>query len=162
MFGLAILLVLGSGFLHSVWNLFTKKSLNKNVFLWCCQLVAIVAFLPWTILEWDSRQWVGTSLIVILASMVLHGLYVTLLAATYSIGDLSQVYPIMRGTSPLLVPLLGVTLLNEKLTVMGWLGVLSIVAGIALLSNIGMNYKRTGRQWCWVELWLREGTCSFY
>ena len=37
-----------------------------------------------------------------------------LLAAAYSIGDLSQVYPIMRGTSPLLVPLLGITLLNES------------------------------------------------
>ena len=52
MFGIAVLLVLGSGFLHSVWNLYTKKSVNKNVFLWFCQLVAIIVFLPWTILEW--------------------------------------------------------------------------------------------------------------
>ncbi|PYI53416.1 DMT family transporter [Paenibacillus flagellatus] len=140
MFGIAIVLVLGSGFLHSIWNLYTKKSLNKNVFLWFCQLVAIILYLPWTIFEWDSSQLAGTGLLVVAASMILHGLYVILLAATYTVGDLSQVYPIMRGTSPLLVPLLGVTLLGEQLTAGGWCGVISIVLGIALVSNI--KFKR--------------------
>jgi len=139
LFGIAILLVLGSGFLHSVWNLYTKKSLNKNVFLWFCQLVAILAFLPWTIIEWDTSHLNGTGLLIILASIFLHGLYVVLLAATYSIGDLSQVYPIMRGTSPLLVPLLGMALLHEKLSFIGWLGVVSIVLGIALVSEIKLK-----------------------
>lgn len=136
MFNLAILLVLSSGFLHSVWNLYTKRSINKKVFLWFCQLVAIFIFLPWTIIEWENAQLTSSGVWIIVASMFLHGLYIILLAATYSIGDLSQVYPIMRGTSPLLVPLLGVTLLNEKLSALGWIGVISIVVGIALLSNI--------------------------
>ncbi|HUC93480.1 MAG TPA: DMT family transporter [Paenibacillus sp.] len=138
--GAAVLLVIGSGFLHSVWNLYTKRSINKNVFLWYCQLVAIILFLPWTIMEWDIAQFTGTGFWVILASMFLHGLYVTLLAVAYSIGDLSQVYPIMRGTSPLLVPLIGVTLLHERLTAWGWIGVIAIVAGIILLSDI--KFKR--------------------
>ena len=143
MFGIAIMLVLGSGFLHSVWNMYTKKSLNKNVFLWFCQLVAAIVFLPWAIMEWSGSELSGTGAWIILASMLLHGLYVVLLAAAYSVGDLSQVYPIMRGTSPLLVPLLGVTLLNEKLSLVGWLGVISIVLGIALLSDI--KFKRNER-----------------
>lgn len=142
MFGIAILLVLGSGFLHSAWNLYTKKSLNKNVFLWFCQLVAVIAFLPWTILEWDGGQWNGTGILIVLASMLLHGLYVILLAAAYSAGDLSQVYPIMRGTSPLLVPLLAVIFLQEQLSLIGWLGVVSIVLGIVLLSDV--KFKRDG------------------
>lgn len=58
-----------------------------------------------------------------------------MLAAAYEAGDLSQVYPIMRGASPLLVPLAGVLLLGEPLTLRGWLGVLAIIAGIALLSE---------------------------
>lgn len=132
----AFLLVLCSGFLHSVWNLYTKKSINKNVFLWFCQLVAILILMPWAIMEWGSTQLNNTGWWIILVSAVLHGLYTILLAATYSIGDLSQVYPIMRGTSPLLVPLIGVTLLGEKLTSMGWIGVVFIVIGIALLSNV--------------------------
>lgn len=138
---LAILLVLGSGFLHSIWNLFTKRSLDKNAFLWFCQLAAFLIFLPWTIMEWDAIQFTSTAGWIVLASMILHGLYMVLLAATYSIGDLSQVYPIMRGTSPLLVPLLGVTLLNEYLSIYGWIGILTIVAGIALLSNIKIRSK---------------------
>ncbi|CAG7644951.1 DMT family transporter [Paenibacillus allorhizosphaerae] len=133
---IAILLVLGSGFLHSVWNLYTKRSINKNVFLWFCQLIAIVIFLPWAVLEWDSSGLTITGWGVIVASMIVHGLYVLLLAAAYTVGDLSQVYPIMRGTNPLLVPILGVTLLNEKLTAPGWMGVLAIVTGIVLLSNV--------------------------
>jgi len=158
MFGIAILLVLGSGFLHSVWNLYTKKSLNKHVFLWFCQLVAIIVFLPWTIFEWNSSQLYGTGLMIILASMLLHGLYVILLAAAYSVGDLSQVYPIMRGTSPLLVPLLGVTLLNETLSFIGWVGVLSIVLGIVLLSNIKFKRKQLSSSRAPL-LALAVGTC---
>jgi drug/metabolite transporter (DMT)-like permease len=136
MLGLAVLLVLGSGFIHAVWNLFTKRSMNKNVFLWCCQLIAIAVFLPWTILELDSVDYTFTTVALVAASMLLHGLYVVLLAAAYSIGDLSQVYPIMRGTSPLLVPLAGVLLLGEKLSPFGWAGVALIVAGILLSSGI--------------------------
>jgi drug/metabolite transporter (DMT)-like permease len=142
-FSSAVLLVLGSGLLHSIWNLYTKRSINKNVFLWFCQIVAIIIFLPWTIVEWDSSQITITGCWVILASIFLHGLYVLLLAAAYSVGDLSQVYPIMRGTSPLLVPLLGVTLLNEKLTTLGWMGVISIVIGIALLSNLKLKHNES-------------------
>ncbi|WP_028612549.1 DMT family transporter [Paenibacillus harenae] len=138
MFSLAVILVLGSGCLHSIWNLYTKRSINKNIFLWFCQLVAIIVFLPWTIVEWDDSLTI-TGCWAILASMLLHGMYIRLLAATYSVGDLSQVYPIMRGTSPLLVPLLGVTLLNEKLTAFGWIGVTCIVIGIVLLSNIKLK-----------------------
>lgn len=136
MLGIAMLLVLGSGFIHSVWNLYTKRSRNKSVFLWYCQLIAVFAFLPWTILELDAVRWTGSAAALLAASMVLHGLYVLLLAAVYSIGDLSQVYPIMRGTSPLLVPLLGVFVLGETLSSIGWSGVALIVLGIVLVSDI--------------------------
>jgi drug/metabolite transporter (DMT)-like permease len=143
MLGIAFLLVVASGFLHSVWNLFAKRSLNKKVFLWFCQLFAFFAFLPWMAVEWDGNAMRGPALIALVASMCLHGLYMNLLAATYTVGDLSQVYPIMRGTSPLLVPLIGVTLLGEQLSVTGWAGVVSIVVGMALLSEIKLKRSET-------------------
>ncbi|MDF2715009.1 MAG: rane protein [Paenibacillus sp.] len=142
MLGIAVLLVLGSGFIHAVWNLYTKRSLNKHVFLWCCQLIAIAVFLPWTIAELDQVHYSSAALIVVSASMLLHGLYVVLLAAAYSAGDLSQVYPIMRGTSPLLVPLAGVLLLDERLSLFGWAGVGLIVVGIVLVSGIRLERKQ--------------------
>lgn len=158
MLGIAVLLVLGSGFIHAVWNLYTKRSLNKHVFLWCCQLIAIAVFLPWTIVELERASLSQTALIVVAASMLLHGLYVVLLAAAYSAGDLSQVYPIMRGTSPLLVPLAGVLLLDERLSPFGWAGVGLIVAGIVLISGIRLE-RRSGNSLKAPLLALAVGLC---
>lgn len=140
---IAILLVLGSGFLHAIWNLYTKKSLNKNVFLWFCQWVAILIFLPWFLQDIRDLHLPTEGYLLLMASMILHGLYVFLLALTYSVGDLSQVYPIMRGTSPLLVPFAGVFLLNEHLSPFGWVGVILIIGGIVLLSEIRFFRKST-------------------
>lgn len=130
--------MVASGLIHSVWNLFTKKSVNKVVFLWFCQWAAIVIFLPFTVRELATfgHPLQSFGLILLLVSVLLHGVYVLLLAKTYSIGDLSQVYPIMRGTSPLLVPLVGVLILGEHLSFAGWIGVVSIVIGIFLIGGL--------------------------
>jgi uncharacterized membrane protein len=134
---IAVSLVILSGLIHSIWNLFAKKSINKNVFLWFCQWVAIVIFLPFVLFEIKAIEFVPvTGWLFIIASMTLHGAYVLLLAKTYTIGDMSQVYPIMRGTSPLIVPIIGVLLLSEHLKFIGWIGIISIVAGIFLVGDI--------------------------
>jgi uncharacterized membrane protein len=133
---LAIILVILSGLSHSVWNLFTKKSINKNAFLWFCQWAAILIFLPVVIFEIPTIEQVPTSgYFLILTSMLLHGAYVLLLAKSYTIGDMSQVYPIMRGTTPLLVPIFGVLLLSETVHWLGWIGILCIVSGIVLVGD---------------------------
>lgn len=141
MFSIALFLVVASGLIHSIWNLFAKKSVNKVVFLWFCQWAAIMIFLPFTVRELVALghplQSIG--LILLLVSVLLHGIYVLLLARTYSIGDLSQVYPIMRGTSPLLVPLIGVLILGEHLSITGWIGVVFIVIGISLIGGFRLG-----------------------
>jgi uncharacterized membrane protein len=137
MISIAVFLVILSGFIHAVWNLFTKRSINKIVFLWHCQWVAVIVFMPLVILELDTIHTVkAAGWLLVLASMLLHGTYVLLLAKAYTIGDMSQVYPIMRGTSPLLVPIIGVLLLSEHLQLMGWLGIIGIVVGICLAGEI--------------------------
>jgi Predicted permeases len=73
----------------------------------------------------DPQGWM-----IITASLIIHGVYIYLVAQAYKLGDLSQVYPIMRGTSPLLVPVFGVLLLDERLQLTGWIGVTCIVIGI--------------------------------
>ncbi|WP_027084441.1 DMT family transporter [Cohnella panacarvi] len=130
-------LVLISGFVHSVWNLFAKRSINKHAFLWLCCGTSSIMFLPfvWSDQEAfsdvDPQGWV-----IIAASVIIHGVYIYLLATAYKIGDLSQVYPIMRGTSPLLVPVFGVLLLNERLQLVGWIGIACIVIGIVRAGNL--------------------------
>jgi len=140
-YSVALIFVVLSGLIHSVWNLFAKKSVNKIVFLWFCQWAAIIIFLPFTIKELASFRFPIPSigLMLLLVSVLFHGVYVFLLAKTYTIGDLSQAYPIMRGTSPLLVPLIGVLILNEHLSSIGWIGVICIVFGILFIGGIGIG-----------------------
>jgi uncharacterized membrane protein len=70
-----------------------------------------------------------------LLSGVIEAVYFVLLAAAYRRGDLSVVYPIARGTAPLLLVAVGVGLLGEQLGVPGWLGVGGLIAGFLLLQR---------------------------
>lgn len=137
MLAVSILLVFTSGFIHSIWNLYTKKSIHKQAFLWFCQLVATVVYFPLAVFEFSQLDAVPVSgWIYVWVSMALHGLYILLLAMTYTVGELSQVYPIMRGISPLLVPLVGSFVLNEHLKFVAWIGVFGIVIGILIAGDV--------------------------
>lgn len=141
MYVVAICLVLMSGLVHSVWNLFTKQSINKIVFLWFCQWAAIIIFLPFTVRDLArlGHPIQSMGLIFLFISILLHGTYIVLLAKAYSIADLSQAYPIMRGTSPLLVPFIGVLVLGEHLSLIQWSGVFCVIIGICFIGNIGFR-----------------------
>lgn len=132
---LALLMVVGSGALHATWNLFTKQSGNKIAFLWWAQAVAVAAFLPLALMEAYTLEWSGSAVMWLAASMALHGIYVVLLALAYEAGDLSLVYPLMRGTGPLVVPIVGTMLLGERLMADDWAGVALIVIGIVMLGE---------------------------
>ena len=135
MFATAVFLVILSGLLHAVWNLYAKQSLNKAVFLWSCQWVAVAVYLPWAVSAVAERRIPAAGWGFLAAAASLHGMYTVLLSRTYTAGDLSQVYPLMRGVSPLLTPIIGVWMLGERLTPPGWGGVGCIVAGVWILGN---------------------------
>jgi hypothetical protein len=109
----AFLLVLASGFLHADRDLLAKRSGDKRTFLWAAQTVSALLYPPWSWHDLARTEPAWSGWLFLLLSVLLHGVYLHLLAATYEAGDLSQVYPIMRGTSPLLVPLIGVLLLGR-------------------------------------------------
>lgn len=135
---LPILLVLASGMCHAVWSMFTKRSLNKSIFLWSIMMVSTVLLLPTLITElWSQPALSAGAYALLLLSIALQALYSWLLSITYEMGDLSQVYPVMRGTSTLLIPLIGVFFLKESLSVYGWTGIACMLGGFAVLSGIG-------------------------
>jgi len=70
----------------------------------------------------------------IAASSVLQVVYFLLVARTYRLADMSQAYPLMRGTAPLLVALVGALLLGQHLAPMAWLGVALICGGIVAMA----------------------------
>lgn len=153
MFPIALVLVITSGLLNAVWNLFAKRSLNKGVFLWSLQWVAVIVFLPWAVGAIKHRQIPLQGWMFLILSALLHGIYVMLLVRTYESGEFSQVYPLMRSVSPILVPMLGILILGERLSIVGWFAIAAISVGIWMLgdwrfcrgTNDGRPSKSSGR-----------------
>lgn len=135
----SLVLVVLSGLFHATWNAMAKSSADKNAFLWYCQLIPIVLFMPWALSTWHDATFTIASMLLLTASAVIHGGYCLLLAKSYTVGDLSQAYPVMRGTSPLLVPLVSVTMFGESLPLLGWLGILLIVVGIISINGLRLK-----------------------
>ncbi len=135
MFIVAISLVIGSGIFHAIWSMLTKKSMNKQFYLFLISIPSTAVFLPSMISELIRKGIILEGLFLLLLSLIIEGLYAFLLSRSLSIGDLSRVYPMMRGTSIFLIPVCGVIFLNENLTLWGW---------IAIVLTIGVGLCTTG------------------
>jgi drug/metabolite transporter (DMT)-like permease len=73
----------------------------------------------------------------VIASVVIHLLYFIGLSESYRVGDLGQVYPIARGTAPLMTAALSAPLLGEALGFVAWIGIVALAGGVLLLSVRG-------------------------
>ena len=135
MLALSIMLVVFSGLAHAVWNTLAKQSVNKQLFLWIILVPTTIALLPHFITEVIHSSLPVEAFILIGLSLFLQSCYAVLLSKSYDVGDMSQVYPIMRGTSTLLIPLIGVMFLGESLSNWGWIGLFFILSGIFLMSG---------------------------
>ena len=71
------------------------------------------------------------------ASVVIHLVYFASLIESYRTGDLGQVYPIARGSAPLMTAGVTSIFVGEKLSALGWTGIAVLVAGVLLLSARG-------------------------
>ena len=125
----AFLLVLFAALLHASWNALIKSGGSTE--LDTVALTIAAALLAALVLPFISQPapaawpWLA-------ASVVLHVGYFLMLGAVYRHGDLSHVYPLMRGIAPLLVALTGALFLGESLSVLVWAGIALICAGILL------------------------------
>ncbi len=125
-------LVLMAAVLHAAWNTFLKVSHERTLVLVLMMgtgSLACLVFIPFVArpadASWPFLFW----------SVVFHvGYYATLLGA-YRWGDLSQVYPIARGTGPLLVVAVSAPLLGESLEPVEMLGVVAACLGVASLAH---------------------------
>jgi drug/metabolite transporter (DMT)-like permease len=73
----------------------------------------------------------------LLASTAIHVAYFLTLAEAYRSGDLGQIYPIARGTAPMITAVIAGVLLHEALGIYGWTGVMMLAIGILLLAFKG-------------------------
>ena len=70
----------------------------------------------------------------LVASALIHLLYFAALIESYRAGDLGLVYPIARGSAPLMTAVASTLFVSEHLTLMGWSGIVTLAAGVLLLS----------------------------
>ena len=128
------LAVLAAAAFHAGWNAILKLRLEPllamSLIAAASGLVA-VPLLPFV----DTPH--PDSWIFLFASLVIHFVYYIALAEAYRTGDLGQVYPIARGTAPLLTAIGASLWLGEYLGLVGWTGISVLAAGIVLLSLRG-------------------------
>ena len=133
----ALALVLIAALLHALWNIVAKKTGGGAHFVLMGALMIVTVWAPlglwfaWRELPgWGVREW-G----MVLASGLAHLVYFNVLLAGYRAADLTVVYPVARGTGPLLSSVAAVVVLGETLGARGIVGVLAITLGILLIAG---------------------------
>jgi drug/metabolite transporter (DMT)-like permease len=76
----------------------------------------------------------------IIASVVVHLAYYWLMISAYRAGDLSLVYPLMRGVAPLITAIAGIAVLGEMPAPVAWAGMLLISGGVFLLGYRALGH----------------------
>ena len=136
---LALGLVLVSGFLHALWNLLAKRASGdagggpRRRRRWRALDGDLRA--PGGLRPYRGRARGGGGLLFVFGTGVLHVGYFLSLQKGYQVGDLSVVYPLARGTGPLLASGAAILLLGERAGPVAWAGILLIVAGVFLLAR---------------------------
>ncbi|HIE76066.1 MAG TPA: EamA family transporter [Gammaproteobacteria bacterium] len=131
-------LVLGAALLHAAWNTLVKTAADPLVSVGALSLVTAV---PGLLLVLVVPIPTLTALPYLAGSVVLHFGYYLFLVSAYRVGDLSHVYPISRGSAPLLVALGGIVFAQEQLPVLTLFGIVITSIGIMLLAISGVNSK---------------------
>jgi drug/metabolite transporter (DMT)-like permease len=133
----ALALVLAAAFCHALWNLAAKQAGGDQRFVLLVALMISVLWAPvglWA--AWGVvPHWGGVEWAFILASAATHVVYFTVLLRGYRASDLTVVYPVARGTGPLLSSAGAVLLLGEALSPLGMVGVGAIAGGVFLIAG---------------------------
>jgi drug/metabolite transporter (DMT)-like permease len=140
----ALALVLLAALTHASWNISAKVAAESRHFVWLFSVGSVLVYGPVVAAvvfverpEFEARHWLALG-----ATSILHLLYSLSLQAGYRHSDLSVVYPIARGTGPLLSFIGAGILLGEALTARSVAGMLLIVGGILLVAGLLGHHRR--------------------
>lgn len=133
----AFALILLAGLIHASWNIVAKKVGGDARFAFFTSVLMMLFWAPlgwWmgrhVVPLWGVREWA-----LIGVSGVLHVLYFVILLRGYRQADLTVVYPLARGSGPLLSSLAAIVLLGEQVTALGGLGIAGVVGGVFLIAG---------------------------
>ncbi|MEU9016023.1 EamA family transporter [Actinomadura sp. NPDC048394] len=128
------LAVIFAGVLHATWNAIAKGAPDRWASFALIGLGEAVVVVPMGLIVGppDRAAWPW-----LVASAAVHIVYMGLLLAAYQLGDFSQVYPLARGSAPLLVAVVAAVALGERLTWAQDAGVAAVCGGLVVLAFAG-------------------------
>ena len=133
-------LVVLAALLHASWNLLAKKSGGGAAFVLLGNVVVMVLYSPVLLIWWwyspslvadiTQQQW-----LIMAVSAAVHIGYSLSLQRGYQLADYGVVYPVARGTGPLLSSVTAIVFFGEAVNLFSGLGILAIVVGIFVLAG---------------------------
>ena len=146
MSGLALALVLAAAVIHATWNYLLKRSGGGTPFVWLFATLSAVIYAPLAVgvLWWTRPALTWVSYVLIAATAIIHTAYFMLLDRGYRSGDLSLVYPLARGSAPLITVLAAVVLLGERPSPVAIAGALLIAGGAMTLTGSVGKLRASG------------------
>jgi drug/metabolite transporter (DMT)-like permease len=133
----ALALVILAGLIHASWNIAAKKASGDVRFTFFSSVVLAVFWAPvglwfawqevpgWGLLEWG----------LVVASGLVHVVYFIVLLRGYRKADLTVVYPLARGSGPLLSSMVAIFVFGEQISVWGLVGIAGVVLGVFLIAG---------------------------
>lgn len=158
MTGFALALILVAAFVHASWNFLAKRAGGGATFVWLFAALSALFYLPVAIgvCLWQRPHVGGIETLFLAGSAVLHLFYFLLLQRGYAHGDLSVVYPVARGSGPVLATAAAVAILGERPTVPALAGAALVITGVFVISG-GLQGFRRGRAGRSVSFGLATG-----
>ena len=133
----ALALVLVAALLHAGWNIVAKRSGGGPHFVLRGAVMIVVLWSPLgLVLAWQQLPaWGRLDWAMVFASGIAHLVYFNCLLAGYRAADLTVVYPVARGTGPLVTAFASLVVLDEHLGAWGVAGVLAVTGGVFLIAG---------------------------
>jgi multidrug transporter EmrE-like cation transporter len=141
----ALFLVLLGALIHAGWNIVAKKAHGDSRFTFFSGVIMAIVWAPlaiwlgWNVVPtWGFKEWV-----LIAASGFIHWVYFVCLLTGYRKSDLTIVYPLARGSGPLLSSMVAVVVFGEQISAMGIFGIVGVVFGVFLIAGGPSLFRAT-------------------
>jgi drug/metabolite transporter (DMT)-like permease len=128
----AFVLALGAAFLHATWNVLLAGARDSEAATAVATLAGVALLAPVALATGGVTD---AALPFAAGSSVLHVAYLALLARAYAGGEVSVVYPVSRGTAPVLILVFGAVVLAEGASAAQVAGVLCVAVGVFLVGR---------------------------
>lgn len=133
----AFSLIVLAGMIHAGWNIVAKQAGGDARFAFFTSFLMMLVWAPlgWWLGRAELPRWGPTEWGFVLAGGLLHVVYFVVLLRGYRKADLTVVYPLARGSGPLLSSLVAIVFLGERISALGLMGIAGVVGGVFLIAG---------------------------